>query len=283
MSQITIVWEVGSEFKKESLDQILKNLAAQAKKPSSEHERGFWQVSGAVVKLYERKLMVQGRKTESSINLVAQIKGMNGLSLDNKNAKRLTELFPRFPNAIMCTECKNPFLSINGEIEGFDIIFKGECGHRCNLKPPLLMLNSRIFPDINVLVAKGLSRCIKLGCFVDFEIVIPDLTMDVIDTLLGPKTKKAASAEINTLRSFENEGKISIFNYNYGFRSVISKEELEDKEDDLILEIACLTNAILVTADRSLRDKALLKKRPTIYMDPEIWSNLKHIEEVRAS
>jgi len=48
-----------------------------------------------------------------------------------------------------------------------------------------------------------------------------------------------------------------------------------------ILEIAHLTNSVMVTCDENFKDRALLANRPTIYIHPDLLSQVKIIEEVR--
>ncbi len=52
-------------------------------------------------------------------------------------------------------------------------------------------------------------------------------------------------------------------------------------EDNIILEIANLTNSILLTGDMNLKDKAFLDKRPTIYIHPKDAKKIKQIHETR--
>jgi rRNA-processing protein FCF1 len=57
---------------------------------------------------------------------------------------------------------------------------------------------------------------------------------------------------------------------------------LDTVEDDVILEIAKLTNSILFTQDLTMKDKAMIKKRPTIFLHPEEAGKIKTIAQVRS-
>ena len=56
-----------------------------------------------------------------------------------------------------------------------------------------------------------------------------------------------------------------------------SRKELIAREDDLILEIAIITNSILLTSDKGLRIKASSVKQPVIYFPAKYQKNIKDI------
>jgi predicted PilT family ATPase len=177
-------------------------------------------------------------------------------------------------------ECTTPSMLIEGKVENLDLVFRKECGHVAKMKPPIFMVTNRILPDVNVLISGHISRGIHLGLFEHFEIVIPDFVMKVIDTL-GPVKKTGASNEIARLNRSEMDGKISVINCKDG-HSIPPLEQLGAVEDDIILDIAKLTNSILFTQDLTLKDKAMIKKRPTIFLHPEEAGKIKIIAEVRS-
>src|SRR5207245_209026 len=160
----------------------------------------------------------------------------------------------------LCPECREYSFLLEGSTSGLDIVFKRECGHVDKIRPPMMMLNSRVLPDISVLVAKAISRLGELGYFKGFEILIPSFVMNALD-LLGREQKEAASAEIQSLRRMEQEGELKIINYNDSIKLPTTKEGFQAEEDNIILSIAHLTNSILVTCDKNLKDKALLASR----------------------
>jgi predicted PilT family ATPase len=120
-----------------------------------------------------------------------------------------------------------------------------------------------------------------LGYFHGFEIVVPQYVMGVVDKYVGRAQKRAISEEIGVLRRLAGENKVSILNYNDGFPMPLTREQFESEEDDKILEIAHLTNSVMVTCDGNFKDKALLANRPTIYINPDLLNQVKVIEEVR--
>lgn len=277
--QATITWQVSSNFAVKPLEETLVGYSAEEAKPTSKYQLKVWKANGLVITLFEKKLVIQGCLNENTRRLVQNIAEIKGLGLDHRNAERLAGILPKRQNAILCPECGQSFFMIEASIAGLDVLFTRECGHTDKIRPPMMMLNSRVLPDISVLVSKAISRLAELGHFAGFEILVPDFVLNVLD-FLGSAQKEAASIELTNLRKLEQTGKLKIINYKDGVRPPTSKEEFQ-AEDNRILEIAHLTNAILVTSDKNQRDKALIGSRPTIYIPGEILGKLRIIEEVR--
>ena len=118
-----------------------------------------------------------------------------------------------------------------------------------------------------------------IGLFTGFEIVIPSFVMTVIDTL-GKREKEMATRELDELRKLADAGKISIFVCKDG-EQIPTPAEFDLKEDQIILNIAKLTNSILFTTDNVMKERAMLQKRPTIYMHPQYAKHLKMVTELR--
>ena len=79
----------------------------------------------------------------------------------------------------------------------------------------------------------------------------------------------------------EQQNKIMILNYKDWINLPSNKEQSQVEEDNMILKIAHFTNSILVTCDKTLRDKAYVSDRPVIYILGKILGSLKIIDEVR--
>lgn len=279
--QIVIVWEFLPGFSTDLIEKVMEKYRASQRTPTNQFMIQSWKTDGLTVNVFEKKLVVQGTLDEHGKILVQDIAGIEGLRLDAKNQERLAQIFPRRQNAIVCSQCRLPSLLIQSEIAGLEVVFKKECGHADKIKPPFLTLNNRVLPDMNVLVSKALSRFVGLGYFLGFEVVVPQFLMRVIDKYAGKAQKKAISDEIGVLRKLANENRISILNYNDGFPIPSTRERFESEEDDKILEIAHLTNSVMITCDGNFKDKALLANRPTIYIQPDMLEQIKIIEEVR--
>jgi rRNA-processing protein FCF1 len=278
--QVTVTWQVSLIFNRSNLDEILAKYRATEAKPTNQYQVKLWRVDGLTITLYEKSMVLQGNLNDMTRRLLQDVAAIEGLSLDQKNADRLAKILPRRQNAILCPECGQSSFMIEASISGLDVLFRRECGHANKIRPPLMMLNSRILPDISLLVSKALSRFAELGYFIGFEILIPDFIMNALD-FLGREQKEAASSEIHTLRRMEQQERLKIINYKDGIGPPPNREQFQAEEDNRILDIAHLTNSILVTCDRNLRDKALVGNRPVVYVPGEILGKLKIIEEVR--
>ena len=274
---VTLVFELSWEFQE---DLLLKQMAlATEKKPISEYEKRVWTIDGLTIKLYQKKLVVQGGLNYDTKEYLRNLRSVPGLTLDGKNAAMWHQIFPSRHNAILCRECMETSLLIHGEMEGLDIVFKGECGHKNNLRPPMFVLTNRVLPDINMLISKTLSRLVELGYFDGFEVVFPEFILDVIDEFKGPSRKEAVSQELASLSNLDKMGRIKL-NTLAGLPMTIEASILKD-EDKVILELAQLTNSVLLTSDKVLKDRAVLQERPAIYVSPEDFGKIKVIERVR--
>lgn len=138
---------------------------------------------------------------------------------------------------------------------------------------------SRILPDICVLISHTLSRIIKLGYLENFEIMIPDSMEFIVGILCGGRLQAGFYNEIDELKKLEAHRKIDILYCSYEAPEIKSKKELINMEDDLILEIAVVTNSILLTSDKGLRDKAISVKQPVLYFPAKFQKNIKKISD----
>jgi len=77
------------------------------------------------------------------------------------------------------------------------------------------------------------------------------------------------------------KGKISIFNFEDNIDIPKTREEFDVNEDRNLLEIAKITNSLIITSDINFKDQAILAKRPVIYLDPDTVSNVKVLHETR--
>lgn len=135
--------------------------------------------------------------------------------------------------------------------------------------------NIRILPDICVLISHTLSRLIELDIIEGFEIVAPDSIEYVVQILCESRLQAGFYNEMDKLMELEIQRKIDILYCSYEIRDIKSRKELIDGEDDLILEIAIITNSILLTSDKGLRDKASSVKQPVIYFPAKYQKNIK--------
>ena len=279
MSSINLSFGIDSSFQDSDILNVLDNYGFTDEKTTNNYQKWVRKGLDVIIIKFEKKVIIQGKENDKILNVIRDILEVEGVIVDPKNAEKLAKLFKLSHNTLFCMKCNSPSMLIKGEIEGLDIVFKMQCGHNNDMNPPIFMLTSRILPDSNILVNGNLSRCIDLGYFRGFEIVIPDFVTHVIDTL-GTNKKAGASKEIERLQELEGKGIITIFNCMDGIE-LPCEEDFNKVEDDKILEIANLTNSILLTGDMNLKDKANLNKRPTIYIHPKDGNQIKIIHETR--
>lgn len=137
----------------------------------------------------------------------------------------------------------------------------------------------RILPDICVLISHTFSRVVELGFLDSFEIIIPDFIEEIVLVLCEGKLKAGFYNEIEKLKELEVERKIDILYCSYGVDLPKNKKELIATEDDIILEVAVVTNSILFTSDKGLKDKATSIKQPVIYIPPKFQKSIKELAE----
>jgi len=274
---VTLVFGISGAFDEGAFLEYMGK--ANEKKPTGKYEKRVWSINGLTVKQYEKTVVTQGSLNDFTRRFLRDLREVKGLTLDEKNARIFFRIYPTRHNAIMCPDCKSTFLSIHGVMEGLDIVFQGECGHKCDLKPPMFMLTNRILPDISILISKSLSRLVELGYFNGFEVVLPEFILDVVDRFKGSSNKGAVSEQLEDLRALEEAGKIKINNLS-ALPVKIDSSNFQE-EDKVILELSHLTNSILITSDKLLKDRAIMQDRPAVYISPDDFGKIKMIQQVR--
>lgn len=139
--------------------------------------------------------------------------------------------------------------------------------------------NIRILPDICILISHTLSRVVELGFLDGFEILLPNFVGIIVEVLCEGKLKAGFYNEIEKLKELESERKIDILYCSYDVDLPQNKKKLIATEDDLILEVAVVTNSILFTADKGLKDKAISIKQPVIYVPPKFQKGIKELAD----
>lgn len=279
MAGITISWDISSDMNDSEICSLLSKFGCKEEKPTDSHQKWIFKGSNISIAKFEKKLLVQGKENDHNRQLLKELSKIDSLTLNKENSEKFLKLFPIYPNAILCLECNDLSMLIKGEAEKLDVKFRRECGHVVDMNPPIFMVTNRILPDVNIIVGGLISKLIRLGYFGDFEIILPNFLFTVIDTL-GKVEKQRALDEIEQLRRYDKEGKISIFNCQDGY-ALPPKEKMEQEEDDIILKIARLTNSILFTGDQVMMEKALASKRPTIYIHPKDSKTIYTMAELR--
>jgi len=278
---ITIVWQVDRTFNLDPLESLMEKYSSNKLEPKNEYQLQLWKTNSLTVILYEKSLVVQGKKDDRNIDVIIEMNEIEGLTLDSKNRDRLLNLLPRYQSALLCSSCGKPLYLVDSKIEGLDIIFHNECGHINNLRPPFTMCVNRILPDLNILISKHFSRLINLGFFKGSEILIPNYLLSCVDHYIGKKSTKAVSDELENLRALEKLNEISILLYEDNIKIPLNRDEYDKTEDESLLQIATITNSILLTADSNLKDRTILHNRPVIFLNSEALKKIKILEEIR--
>lgn len=279
MASITITLEIKPDFDDSEVIAILDKFGFKLTEPKTIYQEWVLKGENLTVTRFSKKILIQGKGTDANMHILDELSTVTSLNF-GENEQDDMKLFEFSHNAIHCRDCPHPsVMLINGLIENSNFIFRQECGHESRMKPPFLVYTSRILPDISVIVAGYISKCIKFGYFEDFEILIPDFIVQSSDLFLGRSQKKGFSREINALRELKNQNKIGLNFYIDGFDLPESKEIFESTEDNIILEIAKITNSVLFTGDENLKIKSTLNNRPTIYIDPQHADIIKSISE----
>lgn len=279
MAGINITWSISQSVDDSKIIKLLRKYGCNEEKTTAPHQKWVCKGTDVIIQRFERNVLVQGNESEQNLQLLKELSKIEGLSLDKPNREKFVKFFTIHPNAILCMECYELSMLIKGESNDLNIQFRRECGHVIDMHPPIFMVTNRLLPDVNVLVAGLQSKLIRLNYLEGFEIVIPHFVFAVIDTL-GRVEKGKALHEIESLRNFERDGKIALFNCQDGYL-LPKREEFQQEEDDIILKIARLTNSILFTGDEVLMGKALASNRPTIYIHPKDSKKIHIMTEVR--
>jgi len=278
---LTIVWEVSSNFEGNIFRNTIISCGFHKQDTKGDYEISRWKGDGLTLLQFEKKIMIQGRYIDGVEEIIQKINALNGLDLDLKSKNRIQSIFKKSHGAITCEKCGKPHYLINTKVEGIDIKLYNECGHQSDAKVPFNMLIYRILPDLNILISNHLSRLINLNYLLNSEIVISDYVMNCTDHYLGNKNKNAISSEIEKLRKIKNEGKISLYYYSDKIPIPKNQDEYNKLEDDNILEIAKITNSILLTEDKNFKDKAILQLRPVIFLSNKVVHTLKLLSDIR--
>jgi len=280
MTAINITWNISSRVIDSDVKEILMRHGCSEIPKTTVHQKWVYKGDTLTIQNFGKTLFVQGPVSELNKSIVADLSKCEGLSLEGENIAKYAHLFDFGHNAIICRTCSHPVMLIEGKEKGLDFIFEKECGHKSDLKPPIFMITNRVLPDVNALVGGLISKGLSIGLFTGFEIVIPSFVITVIDKL-GKREKEMSTRELECLRKLAESGKISIFMCKDGEPIPTTREEFDMKEDQIILNIAKLTNSILFTTDNVMKERAMLQKRPTIYMHPQYSKHLKMVADLR--
>jgi rRNA-processing protein FCF1 len=259
---LTLVWDLDKPFQQEQLSGLMKRHGAEERQTKALHEQKVWKYRGLSLTLYESTLVIQGDFDQSAKQLLKDLSSLPGLHLQSKYSRLLASFNPR-QNSLMCPICMSQSMVFEGRVEGVKLVFQTECAHTVELDAPLMMYTFRVMPDLNILISRSMSRLLSLGYFTSFEIVIPEFLIDYVDRV--KKERGGIAEELKEVRRLVSEGNTRLLFIPENIIRV-PKDYANTQEDKVVLELADITNSILITGDKNLRERAALQRRPTIFV-----------------
>lgn len=93
------------------------------KELTGEYQKWRLEIEGLIITRFKNKILVQGKETDESLNLIKRLFNLDSLFLNRKNSQKFMQLFGYSHNAIVCTECYNAPMIIEGTIENSKVVF----------------------------------------------------------------------------------------------------------------------------------------------------------------
>lgn len=208
---------------------------------------------------YDDKIVVQGKLTTDSRDILVKLSSISTLLLDGKSQKEYLEIFTPENGKIICPHCMKTNSFVTSVVDhAQNVRFIGECGHEINTSAPLLISRGRILPDLNRLISRSTSKMIRQGFFNSFEFVIPEYYDHYVDTCFAASGAARAGylKELEDLKELDKIGKIRI--YSYPFNGTIDEKECQREgqiEDDITIGIAQRTQSLILSADKTVIQK----------------------------
>ena len=232
---------------------------------------------GTTIRINKKKVTIQGQLNKETKEIISKINALNQLTLSSKNLKIYEEIFQPKNGKIICQQCGKASEAIEGTSDGSgNPVFKSSCGHELETNSPLLIARNRILPDLNILISRTLSRLISTGYFNGYEIVIPEYYDKFIDQCFGKgKRRNSFISEKEELDKLKEDGRIRIHNPPWSGGRIANCSEEEKIEDDSIFDFAVNSHSILITADKTLKEKSRGRNLECIFFLQEVADSAK--------
>ena len=237
---------------------------------------------GTTVRINKKKITIQGRLNKETKEIISKINALNQLTLNPKNLKIYEEIFQPKNGKIICQQCGEPSETIEGTSnDSGDPIFESSCGHELETNSPLLIARNRILPDLNILISRTLSRLVNLGYFNGYEIVIPEYYDKFIDQCFGKGNKRNGFlSEKGDLYKLKEQGRIRIHEHPSSGSKIANCSEEGKIEDDIIFDFAVNTHSILITKDKTLKEKSRERNLECIFFSQKVSGAAKDSSEL---
>ena len=270
--RLPIVLDQKDNFEKSQFIEFIKNKFGFTCEDKDEITTCRKESLGITVRINKKKITIQGQLNKETKEIISKINAFNQLTLSPKNLKIYEEIFQPKNGNIICQQCGEPSEAIEGTSdESGNPIFKSSCGHVLETNSPLLIARNRILPDLNVLISRTLSRLVSLGYFNGYEIIVPEYYDKFVDQCFS-KGKKRDSflCEKEELDKLKEQGRIRIINHPLSDSKIANCSEEGKIEDDAIFDFAVITHSILITGDKTLKEKSRGRNLECIFFTQKV-------------
>lgn len=270
--RLPIVYDEKDTFKKNHFIKFLTDefgFTCEDKDGSTSCKKNS---QGTTVRINKKKITIQGQLNKETKEIISKINALNQLTLNPKNLKIYEEIFQPKNGNIICQQCGEPSETTEGTSDDSgDPIFKSSCGHEIETNSPLLIARNRILPDLNTLISRTLSRLVRLGYFNGYEIVVPEYYDKFVDQCFARgKKRNSFLDEKEGLDSLKEQGRIRIHVHPLSGNNIANCTEEGKIEDDIIFDFAVNTHSILMTADKTLKEKSRARNLECIFFSQKI-------------
>ena len=276
-NRLPIVFDEKDNFEKGQFIEFLTNKFGFTCEDKNETTACKKESIGATVRINKKKITIQGQLNKETKEIISKINAFNQLTLSPKNLKIYEEIFQPKNGKIICQQCGKASETIEGTSDDSgNPVFKSSCGHELETNSPLLIARNRILPDLNILISRTLSRLVSAGYFNGYEIVIPEYYDKFVDQCFTKgKRRSSFISEKEELDELKENGRIRIHNPPWSGGRIANCSEEEKIEDDSIFDFAVNSHSILITADKTLKEKSRERNLECIFFLQEVADSAK--------
>jgi hypothetical protein len=274
---LPIVFKKKDNFEKSEFIQFLKNSYKVTCEDKNETTTCKIESIGTTILIHKYKITIQGQLNRETKELISKMRTLDKLTLNPRDLKKYEEIFQPNNGLIICQDCGQPSEVIEGVSDSSENpMFKCSCGHELMTNSPILIARNRILPDLNILISRTLSRLIKIGYFNGFEIIIPEYFDKFVDQCFSKgRRRNSFLSEREDLSKLAKQGMIRFQIHPYGGSSIANCNDEGKIEDDKIFDFATKTHSILITADRTLKEKSIEHNLECIYFTSDLNNSAK--------
>ena len=281
-NKLPIVFDEKDNFEKVQFVEFINNKFGFTCEDKDETTTCKKESLGITVRINKKKITIQGQLNKETKEIISKINTFNQLTLSPKNLKIYQEIFQPKNGKIICQQCGNPSEMIEGTSDDSgNPAFKSSCGHELETNSPLLIARDRILPDLNILMARVLSRLVSAGYFNGYEIVIPEYYDKFVDQCFSKGRKRDSFiSEKEELDKLMDERRIRIYNLPWSYGRIENCIEEEKIEDDNVFDFAVNSHSILITADKTLKEKSRERNLECIFFSQKVLDAAKEISKL---